>query len=73
MIFTHLANYFRNENFIIFKAQKRGLNTSRKIPNTRILIVKSKGRFSYLQLMNVLLYCKIFLFLKFKNSRFENS
>ena len=23
MIFSHMANYFRNENFIIYKAQKK--------------------------------------------------
>ena len=52
-----MSNYFRNENLEISKAQKRELNTNRQILNTRILIVKVKDTFTYMQLMNILLGC----------------
>ena len=73
MIFTHMANYFRNENFKISKVQKKVINRNEKILDTRILIMKLKGTFSCQSLMNKLLYCRYFLFLKLQNSRFENN
>ena len=42
-----MANYFRNENFKIFKPQKKGLNTNKKILNTIILIVIIESTFLY--------------------------
>ena len=41
--------------------------------NTIILIVKLKDTFTYLQSINKLLDCGDFSFLKFHNTRFENS
>ena len=38
-----MTNYFRNENFKMFKDKKSGLNKNKKIQDTRILIVKFKG------------------------------
>ena len=73
MIFSHMANYFRNENLNFPKLRKRELDTNRKIQNRRILIIKLKVTFTYLQLMNILLDCEDFSFLKFQKSRFENS
>ena len=51
-IFSHMANYFRNEKFKIFEVQKKEINTCRKIINIIILIIKLQSIFIYQLLTN---------------------
>ena len=56
-----MANYFRNENFEISKAQKmEEININRKILKVIILVQKLQGESLYQISMNVVLVCVIF-------------
>ena len=63
-IFSHIANYFRNENFKILVVKKKELNSIKNVLNIRILIIKYSDYFLYQLLKNKDIGFWLFLFFK---------